>query len=70
MSKTIELLTNKKKNLWKPFKIWAVCFAIDVTERYKEVLNQMFFSMYLFWWYSEKSLVAELTFGMAAHYIK
>ena len=46
------------------------CVAIDVTRRYKEVPNQMCFAMYLFQWYSEKSLVAELIFGMVADYMK
>ena len=53
----IKLLTNKtkkgkekkNKNLQKPFKIWAgVLFRDWCTERYKEVLKQMFFSIHLF----------------------
>lgn len=35
-------------------------------KRYKGVLKQLCFLIYLFPWYSEKLLVAELTFGMAA----
>ena len=46
------------------------CFAIDGTERYKEELNQICFSLYLFRWYSEKSPVDELIFGVVAVYIK
>ena len=50
----------KNKNLWKPFKIWGVLFQDWCTERYKEVLNQLSFSMHLFRKYSAKPSVAEL----------
>ena len=46
------------------------CNATDVKKRCKEVLNQMCFSMHLFRFYSETSLVAELIFGVVvADYI-
>ena len=42
------------------------CFAIDGTERCKEVLNQICLSLYLLRWYSEKSPLDELIFGVVA----
>ena len=41
--------------------------AIDVAERYIEILNQMYISMHLFRQYL---WVAELTSGVVADYIK
>ena len=64
-------IQQKKKRKTKIFEIHlkyeqVYSFVTDFTERYKEVVNQMCFSVYQFRWYSEKSSVAELTFGMAS----